>query len=438
MTNGVPPYAIALAERALDRGRVVVYAGAGISVAQPTDLPNGGALAQTIYAKLITAFPSLNGVDQDDLVAVADAVAALPDGGDALRQTAARAAEFRTAKPSYGHRVIAYLVLEGVIDILTTNWDDCIERAGAPERLQAVADQGSLTNVVPPSVLKVHGCATQPGTLLITTADLQDPPQWAREQTHARLGSAVVIFVGIGDIAGYVRNRIEEAITEVGGTANIRVVSPSIVDGWDASPWSSVAPDLAVEHRIAATSDHFMEQFGAAYVHVVLKSHVAALAGNQQLADDLNVAVTALLTTNPLALLRWVRRAAFVARPGESVLRTDRIAEALTALGRLAGNSITFTQSQAFETNTGPIEILVATSTVAATQLEREARNRLADYAAQGAKSPRFLVAGGMGWPARSAGLPDDVIDELDPADILDGPQALVPEILLAHEVLAS
>lgn len=85
MINGVPPYAVALAERANARGRVAIYAGAGISLAQPTGLPTGAALAQTIYARLQTAFPALNDVDSSDLTAVADAVAALSNGEEATK-----------------------------------------------------------------------------------------------------------------------------------------------------------------------------------------------------------------------------------------------------------------------------------------------------------------------------------------------------------------
>ncbi len=438
MTNGVPPYAIALAERAMARGRVAIYAGAGISMEQPTGLPNGRALARTIYAKLITAFPSLNGADPSDLIALADSVAALPGGGDALRQTAAHAAEFRTARPSYGHRVIAYLALEGVVDVLTTNWDTCIERGGESEPIEAVVDQRSLMNGTQPSVLKVHGCATQPASLLITTDDLQNPPTWAREQTRARLGSAVVIFLGIGDVAGYVRQRIEEAITDVGDLSNLRVVSPGIVDRWTDSQWASVAPTLANDHRIPETSDSFLQQFAAAYVHVALNSHVVALADDQRVSDDIRVAVGALLATDPLSLLRWARRSAVHAPPGESVLRASETARALAALGRLAGDTIVFDDQQALGTGDLPVELIIAVGTVTSRTLEQEASNRLQEYAARGKQQPRFLVSGGIGWGARSAGLPNDVVNHLDPADIIDGPQALVPEILLADEVLAS
>ena len=54
-------------------------------------------------------------------------------GIDALRNTVVQVAEFTSADSNYGHRVLALLLLEGAIDVLTTNWDTCIERGGLPD-----------------------------------------------------------------------------------------------------------------------------------------------------------------------------------------------------------------------------------------------------------------------------------------------------------------
>ena len=94
-----------------------------------------------------TRFPFSPPSETWDLLAIADAVAALPDGEDALRQTSAKSANFKSAKPGYAHRVLAHLMLEGAIDILTTNWDNCIERGSGEERLPTVTnDQTSQTS----------------------------------------------------------------------------------------------------------------------------------------------------------------------------------------------------------------------------------------------------------------------------------------------------
>ncbi len=80
ITANIPPYAVELAAKALSAGKIVIYAGAGISVSAPTDLPTGAALARAIHASLAVSFSFPSSIDPGDLLAVADAVAALPGG----------------------------------------------------------------------------------------------------------------------------------------------------------------------------------------------------------------------------------------------------------------------------------------------------------------------------------------------------------------------
>ena len=111
-----------------------------------------------------------------------------------------------------------------------------------------------------------------------------------QEQTHARLGSAVVVFIGIGDVAPYVKQRIIEAIAEVGSVENIRVVSPDIMTTWDTSQWRSVAPDLRDDDKIQVTADQFMEELGAAYIITRLAEHgLSAGTSLAAMLDDAKV-----------------------------------------------------------------------------------------------------------------------------------------------------
>ena len=71
--TGVPPYAVALAERGR-AGRLVIYAGAGLSRAEPAGLPSGSQVAELVYHRLRVPFPEIDGCDPHDLTAVADAV----------------------------------------------------------------------------------------------------------------------------------------------------------------------------------------------------------------------------------------------------------------------------------------------------------------------------------------------------------------------------
>jgi hypothetical protein len=328
-------------------------------------------------------------------------------------------------------------MLEGVVDVLTTNWDDCLERAGGAERVPSVITEHDLIDVAPKSVLKIHGCATQPSSLLVTTAHLENPPGWVSDQTRARLGTSVVAFVGSGDVAGYVRNRLEEAIKEAGSVENIRVISPGIANGWTDSQWSQLVPDLAVEHRIAEPADAFLEKLGVAYVDSVLADLSASLQDDPVLAEAFNEAAHALCRHDVLRVLSWARHGGVVRRGGVSVLNTESMAAALTALGKLSGDQIEIELNLTCTTPQGPLEVLVSVGAQSARRLRREAQNRLEEHIGNGAPQPTFLIAGGIGWSSTGVPpLPDDILSDGDPKDVLDGPLNVTPSILLADAVL--
>lgn len=431
---GADAYAVALAERGRS-GSLAVYAGAGLSRAEPAGIPTGRAIAERLVARLSGAFPTLASVDATDLPSVADAVASLEGGEEALLQATVRVAEFTTATPTYGHRVLAVLLLEGLTDVLTTNWDNCIERGNANERVSAVITGRDLATISPPSVLKIHGCATQPSSLLITSSHLASPPVWVVDQTRARLGSSTVVFVGIGDVAGYVKLRIQEAIDDIDNVANIRVVSPGIVDNWLETQWAALAPDLLNEHRVAATSDEFLEQLARAYILAVVADMQVSLEDDVTLATLLRTASTALFEHDALTVLNWARQAAVVPTQGTSVLGASSMALALCAMGQLAPDGFSIGSSALMITGRARLEVLVATGYQPAARLEREARNRRSSYAGSGQEIPQFLVAGGIGWP-RYGELPRDILSVGVSDDILDGPLNGAPDILLADEVL--
>lgn len=434
---GVPPYAVALAERGR-AGRLVIYAGAGLSRAEPAGLPSGAEVAERIYHRLHEAFPEIAGCDPRDLPAVADAVVALPNGEEALRLTAVRVAEFTTATPTYGHRVLALLLLEGVLDVLTTNWDNCVERGGGSERVSSIVTEQDLLDVAPKSVLKVHGCATRPASLLVTTQHLERPPTWVSEQTGARLGTSLVVFVGIGDIAGYVRNRLEEAISQVADMDNIRVVGPSINDPWTGSPWAQLVPSLREDHRIAASSDEFLDKLGAAYVLVTLGDVSSSFREEPALSAHFEAAFAGLKHHDALTVLVWVRNAAVVGEAGRSVLAATETATALMALGKLAGADFRIGRDSVIRAPNGSFEVLVAIGPQPASRLRREARIRLERHLGNGLEEPQFVIAGGIGWPPEGQTLGDDILGGGSTGDVLDGPLNVTPDIVRAEVVVSA
>ena len=186
MGAGQPAAAVGLAETAR-LGRLAIYTGAGLSPSQPTDIPDGAEVARRCYASLAEALgpEALDGALESDLTSVADKVALLDGGLDLVRRTAVRVADFTSARPNFSHAVLAPLMLEGAVVAITTNWDDCIERAGGEERVLAVISDQDRHEIQTVALLKVHGCATRPTTALITTQDLTNPPAWARARSHA-------------------------------------------------------------------------------------------------------------------------------------------------------------------------------------------------------------------------------------------------------------
>lgn len=434
ISSGVEPFAVALAQRGRS-GSLAVYAGAGLSRAEPATIPTGFTIAQRLVDLLGASFKGLGGVNPTDLASVADTVAALNGGEEALLQATVRVAEFTTATPTYGHRVLATLLLEGVLDVLTTNWDDCIERGNQHERVAAVVTAQDLVRIVGPSVLKIHGSATQPDSLLITSAHLASPPTWVVDQTRARLGSSTVVFVGIGDVAGYVKVRITEAIDDVGNVASVRVVSPGIVDQWSSSQWSALAPGLILEHRIPLSADEFLEQLARAYILAVLGDICASLATDVVLTSYMVTAVAALNEHDALTVLTWARQSAVVPTQGSSVLDSSPMALALCAIGRIAPDGFVIRGKVLILPNGQSLEVLVASGIQTGARMEREARNRLERSVSVGQQPPRFLVAGALGG-AVSTRMPRNILSFGEADDILDGPQNGVPEIHFAEEVV--
>jgi hypothetical protein len=197
-------------------------------------------------------------------------------------------------------------------------------------------------------------------------------------------------------------------------------------------------PTLAADHRIPTTADEFIEKLGAAYVHLTLADVEVSLRDEPAVAGSFTEAATALRKHDALTVLAWTRRSGVVATTGVSVLSTESIAEAVAALGKLGGRDLEITRDLIVQTAGGLVEVLASVGATSATRLRREARNRLEQHLAKGAPEPKFLIAGGIGWPAPAQVLPADILDEGDTTDVVDGPSNAEPTILRARAVLAA
>lgn len=438
LMDGQSPHAVALAALARN-GRLAIYAGAGLSRAQPTELPSGAEVARRTYTRLATLFPSMPACAENDLTSVADSVASVAGGLSALRETVVHVAEFTSATPNYGHKVLAFLLLEGAVNVMTTNWDDCIERGGLPERLQVTITAQERVQVTVRTLLKVHGCASRPPTLLMTSAEVDAPPNWVRIEIGARLTDSHVVFVGIGDVAAYVRLRISEAVAAVGGADHVRVVSPTISTDWANTEWASVLPTLAEEHRIEMFADEFLDMLAGAYIRQFLLDMDIALADNVPLQAALQTVVQPLEQLDALAVLEWLRSIAVPRNTGVSVLASEHTARVLVALGILAAGVLVMQKGGAARTPTQRFQLLVALGLQSASRMRREADNRLAAFLADGGhpdEQPTFLISCPFPQTAPLATLPGDLVGTAPSDDVLSGPLNVSAVLMNAAEVI--
>ena len=438
MGQGQPVFAAELAEVARQRP-LAIYAGAGLSQASPTDIPDGAEVAQRCYVRLTNTFgPDVfDCEDSSNLTSVADAAAKI--GGLALIQrTAVSVADFTSALPNFSHEVLALLLLEGVGVVITTNWDDCIERAGGNERILTVISDQDRQQIQSVALLKVHGCATRPTTVLITTEDLAGPPVWARDEVSARLSDSHTVFVGIGKVAGYVRTRIEEAKEAVGTGGAIFVVSPSIQTEWNGSHWAEILPDLPNDRRIAVTSDEFLDHLAAACVRRMLREIFEALSDEPIAAEAFDKSRRAFNERTSVEALRWLRCCSVPPLPGVSVTQHQAFSRALIALGVLGREDgvVLLSSGRARAANV-EYEVLAAVGTVTASKFRRQAEARLVRYRSDGREVthlPTFIIAGAQGRLDGVQEVPADVLDVSDARDLVAGPLVVDPKFVHAED----
>lgn len=447
MNKSIHPVATTLAQDA-SNGRLAIYTGAGLSHAAPTNMPDSATVAQHCYERSVNLLGTQFQEDKrSNLVYVADTVAVNSIGHEFIQQAAADIVERTTAeKPNFGHKILALLLLEGFVVVITTNWDTCIEYADDEERVLAVISDQDRREIQTPALLKVHGCATRPTTMLITTQDLSNPLPWARDAVHERLANSKVVFVGIGDVAGYVQQRIKEATEVVEPGEAIYIVSPNISADWKNSQWAKILPDLPEDHRIPESADSFLDYFAAAYIRGALQKISEGLSdAPTTIKGSFNSARIAFEKRTSLEALRWLRCSAYPRSSGVSAIQQKpAFANALVALGSLAngeelrfgsdGKAIVKVVAQEAE-----YEVLVATKIVTASTFRREAKQRLRKRLDRGAPTGDtvFLIAGALGSFNTADSLPEDVLDEADPTDLVAGSKAVTPKLIHAEGYIA-
>jgi hypothetical protein len=425
-------------------GDLVLCVGAGISIPDDTALPSGTELGELLDAKLNGLLAGyVPPADTRNLIEVADAAVRPAGGLAAVQDVIVDLASFETATPNYGHQVLGMLLAEGAVTILSWNWDTCIERAAPPGEYFHVASTPEAMQLLnSPQLAKIHGCAAMRRTLLITSSQLSsDAPVWTQEALTTNLRDSRMVFVGIGDVADYAKQRIEDLL-EASLSPDITLVGRSIRDKWGQTVWAKLLPDLlATERVIQRDSDEFLDELSRVWAIGLLQS---VIADSSQSTEDVQAGiqgvVDALGNLTSVETIGWCRRAFFGLKCGDSAVMQPDMGNMLFALGVLVAQrgATARTPRPACCTLDGDeVEILIVSQRTWPTAIEREARRRAEALVSDNHRLGEEIVflVGGTGVMGDLSTLPQEEWDIMrgapaDREDILDGQTAVRPRFL--------
>lgn len=233
------PQIAALGSR-IEEKKLVFVVGAGVSVGPPTCLPSGSELARNVRTRL---FDSPLGsviklVSEDSLLAMADAVennspAAFP----LFVKTILESANFKTASPNYAHLAIAMLMTETNTQVLSTNWDTCIEQSSSDVYSDIIVCfdwEGVQSAGASTILLKLHGCAKNELSIRVSSKQIAEETWWAKHQVGAAIETSSVVFLGIGSIAEHIKLTLQIILGMTKDLSNVFIVDPTLTDDWNS------------------------------------------------------------------------------------------------------------------------------------------------------------------------------------------------------------
>jgi len=415
--------------------RLVLYLGAGVSIPWPACGPRGNQVADVlkpIVAELLGT--NQNELHETDLESLAGRIQRdAPDRLRELKERAATAWLFRDIEPTFGHEAIALLIREGLIRVVSANWDCGVENGG---RQVAVSIEGVSQDIdllrLPADALplfKVHGCARRPATLVLTRDEVDEPSSWARARVQDALAAGTVVFIGLGTVGAYVGKSVEELVAlwiEQG--TNVRVVDP----GGLSDAWKEVLGDRAEDVEVRRGSDEYLDDLLRAVVARAL-SEVGEVARNidrheQQLWSRAIVEghqrlMAALRNLPADAIVRWWRDGAsnglFVFdRAGQAALLcVAQLAEGDIVAEGMEGNLVVRSDQAYFEIAARPQQHWTVAARSARARIER--RRRSGRYT-PGMPVTVAIAAATGAFPAPDAP-PDIAGADADPSDIAAG-----------------
>jgi hypothetical protein len=451
VNTSIPDVVLRLLPACID-GSLTICAGAGLSKADDAALPLGEELAERLSERLDGRLSGYEVPENPkDLIAVADKAVAASEGLSVLQNEVLELAGFLTAVPNLGHRAVALLLSEGAVRAtILWNWDNCVERSvPGSDRLEVALTADDVASLRVPSVIKVHGCATRPSTLLITSDQLaENAPLWAEQAFAQALMSGVIVFIGIGDVADYAQHRLK-SLFEQFNSLDIVVVGPSVISNWADKIWSQVTPNLNNdnERRVESTADTFLDNLLRAWASHLLMELKRIGEGNRNALPGIDLITEAVGRSTSVGLVQWCRTAVFPAVVGKSAVRASETLMALLAVAVLAeasgATTLRLSTHAQVASHSSRWSMIVVQSPKFATALLAEVARRAQALAEAGLASDSVVavvsgpVLGGLPEDY-SAGVTDIFAGEAFFDDLVAGPTMVAIKIVHADSVVRS
>lgn len=327
MNESIPASIIAI-EPLIEARQVVLVIGAGVSMAPPTCLPSGTQLAQDVKTRLASSPISsiVQPVREDNLLAIADIIEEKAlESFPLFTRAIIESANFKMATPNYAHLVIALLLTETNVQVLSINWDTCIERCSyiVSSSIIGCYNHEILQNHGNSSIfLKLHGCANHESSICISSKQISGETWWATSQVGAALETGKVAFLGIGSIAEYMKISLKKILERSRDPSNVFIIDPEL-----STDWNDLFAD-AHKYHIQTKSEEFLDDIlRALTLSQISRVHpLAREIDKQLLKSDIDIAasvkqVCEFLSQYPAHYIWWwVRRGFFTNGQYQSIL----------------------------------------------------------------------------------------------------------------------
>lgn len=352
-------------------------------------------------------------------------------------RTILETAEFKTAIPNYAHLAIALLLSETYIQTLSTNWDTCIERCSPRvyKEIIGCSDHTGLQNAGNNTIfVKLHGCAKNEASICISSRQIARETWWATHQVGAALETSLVIFLGIGSIAGYIRKTLQTIIHMTKDLSNAVIVDPELSLDWNQ------LLENGIKNHIPIRSEEFLDDIlRTLTLSQMSKANLLAQDMQKELTQsDIDVIIGVREIVNILSkypahyIWLWVRRGFFDDGRNPSILdptfRQFILAIALiNTVSPLLDMGIIGDTSY-MRCRDFTVEIAWGRDPSSSTVLCRKKLNSLKEDKRKNLlpQAQRFVIlthgfAGGL--PART--MKESIVAESHPADIISGSEAI-------------